>query len=118
MGSYCDTTNQESPHVFIKDIANKYRGDIYVRRGTITEKAMPEDYPRFFRLYVDEYTYELKQQLGNLRFELNEIEKKLDLVKKEKQKALSLEKPEVDTKKVLEKKHLSICYRKLKTPSF
>ena len=95
---------RKAPHVFIKDIANKYRGDIYVRRGTITEKAMPEDYPRFFRLYVDEYTYELKQQLGNLRFELNEIEKKLDLVKKEKQKALSLEKPEVDTKKVLEKK--------------
>jgi len=95
---------RKAPHVFIKDIANKYRGDIYVRRGTITEKAMPEDYPRFFRLHVDEYTYELKQQLGNLRFELNEIKKKLALVKKEKQKALSLEKPEVDTKKVLEKK--------------
>jgi len=43
------------PHVFIRDIDNKSRGDVYVRRGTTTEKALPEDYSRFFSVYTNEF---------------------------------------------------------------
>ena len=40
---------RQAPHVFVHDIHKRSRGDIYVRRGTTTDKAGPADYVRFLR---------------------------------------------------------------------
>jgi len=65
------------PHVFIKDIDNKRRGDIYVRKGTTTEKASPEDYYRFFSVYIEDIRYEFHHQIDNIRSELEDIKRNL-----------------------------------------
>jgi hypothetical protein len=56
-----------APHVFVKDLSKCHPGDIFVRKGTTTAKAGPADYARFFRLHLDEYTYELREQIENLK---------------------------------------------------
>jgi hypothetical protein len=65
-----------APHVFVKDLHKRNRGDIYVRRGTTTDKALPSDYVRFFRLHLDEHTYELRQRL-------DEVEQEVVLLKRQ-----------------------------------
>jgi predicted HTH transcriptional regulator len=59
-----------APHVFTKDICKRYRGDIYVRRGTTTDKAASLDYIRFFRQHLDEHTYEIREQLEKMTWRL------------------------------------------------
>jgi hypothetical protein len=61
------------PHVFIRDIDNKSRGDIYVRRGTTTEKAKPEDFARFFSIYIEDLRYEFQGQINNIYLNLGDI---------------------------------------------
>jgi hypothetical protein len=61
------------PHVFIRDIDNKFRGDIYVRRGTTTEKAKPEDFARFFSIYIEDLRYEFQSQINNIYLNLGDI---------------------------------------------
>jgi hypothetical protein len=65
-----------APHVFSKDLHKRVVGDIFVRRGTTTSKANSEDYIRFFRLHLDEHTYELRQQLDDLRSTVRRLEQK------------------------------------------
>jgi Putative DNA-binding domain len=69
---------RSSPHVFIRDMHKRNKGDIYVRKGTITEKAFPEDFARFFRVQLEEGTYELKQEIHNLNSEIAQIKKSLE----------------------------------------
>ncbi len=76
---------RNAPHVFIRDIHNKHRGDIYIRRGTVTDKALPDDFTRFFRHHFDEYTYELRQEIKNIQSKLEEITK--DLIVRETNKS-------------------------------
>jgi Putative DNA-binding domain len=77
--------SRTAPHVFVKDIAKRCRGDIFVRRGTTTDKASPSDYVRFFRLHLDEHTYELRQQLDDLRREVSVLKtERLSFAKSEK----------------------------------
>jgi hypothetical protein len=66
-----------APHAFSKDIHKRYRGDVYVRRGTTTEKAQNSDYIRFFRMHIDEQTFDLRQQLKSQQDEINDIRKEL-----------------------------------------
>ena len=102
---------KNAPHVFIRDIHNKHRGDIYVRRGTVTEKVLPEDFPRFFRHHLDEYTYELRQEIKDVRSELEEI--KRNLVSKETSQSLEVSGRNTPTGKEyrLEKKLSLYCKR-------
>jgi hypothetical protein len=79
---------QMVPHVFVNDIANKNRGDIYVRRGTTTEKALPEDYARFFAMHLEELRYEIRHQIDNLRFELNDVKQNLNTASQLKQELI------------------------------
>lgn len=65
---------QNAPHVFIGDIHKRYRGDIYVRRGTTTGKAQAEDFPRFFRQHLDEYAYEFRQSVYDLQRQMANLE--------------------------------------------
>lgn len=65
-----------APHVFVKEICKRCRGEIFVRRGTTTDKANPADYVRFFRLHLDEYTYELREQLEDVKRELIALKKR------------------------------------------
>ena len=67
-----------APHVFTKDIHKRYRGDVYVRRGTITEKAQSGDYIRFFRMHIDEQTFSFQQQVKEVQQDILEINKRLD----------------------------------------
>jgi predicted HTH transcriptional regulator len=57
---------RNAPHVFINDVHKRYRGDVYVRNGTMTVKAQPEDYVRFFGQRLEEHTYELRQTVSDL----------------------------------------------------
>lgn len=66
---------RNAPHVFVKDIHKKHRGDIYVRRGTVTDKASPTDYARFFRQHIEEHTYDLKQQISALQRDVDELQR-------------------------------------------
>ena len=66
-----------APHVFVKDIHKRCRGDIFVRKGTTTDKSQPSDYVRFFRLHLDEHTYELREQVGHLKRELATLKQNL-----------------------------------------
>lgn len=68
---------RNAPHVFIRDIGNKHRGDIYVRRGTITEKALPEDFALFFRHHLEEYTYTMRQEIKDIQLNIEKIKKDL-----------------------------------------
>jgi hypothetical protein len=67
------------PHVFIKDIDNKNKGDIYVRRGTITEKAEPSDYQRFFSTYIESLKIEIYNVFNG---KLSTIDKKIGNLEK------------------------------------
>lgn len=62
-----------APHVFIKDGHKRYRGDVYVRRGTTTDKALWDDYVRFYRVHLQEETHALRHQLQNLNREVSEL---------------------------------------------
>jgi hypothetical protein len=75
-----------APHVFVKDICKRCRGDIFVRRGTTTDKATPSDYVRFFRLHLDEHTYALREQLEDVKRELNILKKRPPVVFKQSEK--------------------------------
>jgi predicted HTH transcriptional regulator len=66
-----------APHVFSKDIDKRCRGEIFVRRGTITEKAIGHDFARFFRLHLDEHTYTLRQKIDGLSQEVASIQELL-----------------------------------------
>lgn len=61
---------RNAPHVFCNDIHKRYRGEIYVRYGTTTEKAQPEDYSRFFRQHLEEHTYGFQQSINDLQREV------------------------------------------------
>jgi predicted HTH transcriptional regulator len=58
---------RNAPHVFYNEIHKRYRGDVYVRNGTTTEKAQSEDYARFFRQHLEEHTYEFQQSINDLQ---------------------------------------------------
>lgn len=62
-----------APHAFIKDGHKRYRGDVYVRRGTTTDKALWDDYVRFYRVHLQEETYSLRHQLQDLNREVSEL---------------------------------------------
>jgi len=103
------------PHVFVRDIDNKHRGDIYIRKGTTTEKALPEDYARFFSVHLEEVKYEFRHQIDSLQSELNDIKRNLDTVAQFRQELTSEVTPDIhrknneEKKKVLQrKKHLSL----------
>jgi hypothetical protein len=63
-----------APHVFVKDIQKRCRGDIYVRRGTVTDRALPGDFARFFRQHLEEHAYEQKVALRELSQRLAQLE--------------------------------------------
>ena len=86
------------PHVFIRDIDNKSRGDVYIRKGTITEKALPEDYSRFFSVYIDEIRYDFRRQIDDIRSELDEVKRHLDKMVQPKEEAAVESKSEVHRK--------------------
>jgi hypothetical protein len=65
---------RSAPHVFVKDIHKRSRGDIYVRRGTVTEKAMPADYARFFGQRLEEHAYQLRVEMRELHQRVNALE--------------------------------------------
>jgi len=67
-----------APHVFINEIHKRYRGDIYVRNGSITRKALAGDYARFFRQHLEEHTYEFQEAVNNLQKEVLKINKKIN----------------------------------------
>ena len=67
---------RNAPHVFVKDIHKRNRGDIYVRRGTTTDKALPSDYARFFAQHLDEHAYQQKVELRELRERVSSIEQR------------------------------------------
>jgi hypothetical protein len=73
---------RNAPHVFIKDIHKRYRGDIYVRNGTITEKALPGDYARFFRQHLEEHTYNFQQSISDLQHQLSDLHSRLKRTEK------------------------------------
>jgi ATP-dependent DNA helicase RecG len=58
---------RNAPHIFVKDGHKRNRGDIYVRRNTVTEKAMPADFGRFFRQQFEEHTFELRIEVKELK---------------------------------------------------
>ncbi|WP_374950251.1 helix-turn-helix domain-containing protein [Mucilaginibacter sp.] len=64
---------KNAPHVVVKEAHKRNRGDIYVRRGTTTDKALPGDYARFFRQHLDEELFEIRQHVRELRKELTEL---------------------------------------------
>ncbi len=72
---------RNAPHVFINDIHKCYRGDIYVRKGTTTEKAQPGDYARFFRQHLEEYTYDFQQSISNLQRQVSDLSSQLKKIK-------------------------------------
>jgi hypothetical protein len=72
---------RNAPHVFIKDGHKRFRGDIYVRRGTTTDKAQPEDFARFFSQHLSEHSYELQRQIKDIQSALNETKRELTLLK-------------------------------------
>jgi len=102
------------PHVFIRDIDNKSRGDVYIRKGTITEKALPEDYSRFFSVYINEIKYDFRRHIDDIRFELNEVNRHLDRIVQPKEEAKVEAESEVhrkpgEKKGILQKrKHLNL----------
>jgi hypothetical protein len=68
---------RSAPHVFIADIHKRVRGEVYVRSGTTTTKAQPEDYARFFRQYLEEQTYVFHENISDLRRTVTALEKRL-----------------------------------------
>lgn len=68
---------RNAPHIIVNDIQKRYRGDIYVRNGTITGKAQPSNFSRFFGQHLDEYTYDLKQNIMDLQRQVSALERKL-----------------------------------------
>ena len=103
------------PHVFIRDIDNKHRGDIYIRRGTTTERALPEDYARFFSVHLEEIKYEFRGQVDDLRSELDDIKRNLDTVAQTRRdlipevKSNIHQKDNEEKKKILQRKrHLNL----------
>jgi len=98
---------KNAPHVIVKDNHKRYRGDIYVRRGTITDKASPADFNRFFRQHLEEEMFVVQQQIRDLRKEVTTLK---DLVGKQKRPEISVsthnqitseyQKPESDLLKV------------------
>lgn len=82
------------PHVFIKDFPDDKgeiyikRGDIFVRRGSTTDRAMPEDFVRFIGSYIKsveknlEYKLDLRIKELEQKFEINKIKiTKSELIK-------------------------------------
>jgi len=73
------------PHVFIKDFPDDKgeiyikRGDIFVRRGSTTDRAMPEDFARFIGSHIKSvekiFEYKLDSKIKELeqKFEINKI---------------------------------------------
>jgi len=101
------------PHVFIRDIDNKHRGDIYIRRGTTTERALPEDYARFFSMHLEEVKYEFRRQIDDIRSELDGIKRNLDTAARAKQELIPEVKSNIFQKNNKEKKKLSQRKRRL-----
>jgi hypothetical protein len=64
---------RSAPHVFVKDIQKRNRGDIYVRRGTITDKAQPGDFARFFSQHLEEHAYQLRVEIRDVRTRLESL---------------------------------------------
>jgi len=70
-----------APHVFISDIHKRCRGDVYVRSGTTTTKAHPDDYVRFFRQHLEEHTYEFQQSINDLQREVSLLKSQIKKIK-------------------------------------
>jgi hypothetical protein len=68
---------RNAPHVFMADIHKRYRGDVYVRGGTTTLKAQPEDYARFFRQHLEEHTFEFQRSISDLQRKVSTLEARL-----------------------------------------
>lgn len=69
--------SRNAPHIFIKDIHKRYKGDIYVRDGTTTSKASPMDFARFFRQHIEENNYEINYKIRNLQQDISSLSEKL-----------------------------------------
>lgn len=72
---------RNAPHIFINDIHKRYRGDVYVRSGTITEKAQPGDFSRFFSQHLEEHIYKFQQEIVDLRQQISNLASQLLEVK-------------------------------------
>jgi hypothetical protein len=75
---------RSAPHVFINNIHKRSKGDIYVRSGTITEKAQPGDYARFFRQHLEEHTYEFQRSISDLQSDVSALSAELKKIKTRK----------------------------------
>jgi len=62
------------PCVFVKNIDNKYRGDVYVRRGSTTSKAEPEDYARFFGMRLKKLWQDFRKLFHSLESRVENLE--------------------------------------------
>ena len=78
---------RNAPHVFINNIHKRNRGDIYVRNGTITEKAQPGDFARFFRQHLEEHTYELQESISDLQHQVSDLSKQIKATQREDKSA-------------------------------
>lgn len=72
-----------APHIFINDTHKRHRGDIYVRSGTTTVKAQPEDYARFFRQHLEEHTYKFQQSISDLQRQVVRLEQQVKKVQQQ-----------------------------------
>lgn len=64
---------RNAPHVIVKDTHKRNRGEINVRRGTTTDKALPSDFARFFRQHLEEEMYGVQQQIRELRKSIAQV---------------------------------------------
>jgi predicted HTH transcriptional regulator len=65
---------RNAPHAFVREIERFKQGDTFVRRGTTTQKALPEDFARFFRLHLDEHAYQQQVEIRELRARVRALE--------------------------------------------
>lgn len=69
------------PHVFIRNIQDRSRGEIFIRKGTTTEKAQPEDFSRFFQQHLEEYSHDFQQKIFDIQRKITELDLQLKKVK-------------------------------------
>ena len=72
---------RNAPHVFFNEIHKRYRGDVYVRNGTTSEKAQPSDFTRFFRQHLEEHTYEFQQTISDLQRQVSDLSSQIKKIK-------------------------------------
>ena len=69
--------SKEQPHLVVKDGSEVERFTIYVRKGSVTERASIEDYTRFLRKAVRGVADSLDGQVEELRRRVENLEEKL-----------------------------------------